>query len=266
MAVTVRTLSGQVPAAQVVVLRHAVGLVAMTSWFISQRKVPELRRPGLLLLRGLLGGGAVLTYFIAIEKLGAAAATVLNYISPVYAALWAALFLKERAGKLAFAGLGLATVGAVLVTLASTRHSPGAASLAGAVAGLISGVLGGAAMTTVKAARGDADAATVFLAFTVVGLLIGLPGALPAWVPLTGALWVKVVAIGFLAVAGQLLFTTGMGFTSATVGSATTQLVPVLAWGMAIFVLGEPVLPLAVGGALLCVGGVLLGMLPRFQR
>jgi hypothetical protein len=42
-----------------------------------------------------------------------------------------------------------------------------------------------------------------------------------------------------------LLFTLGMGFTSASAGSATTQLVPVLAWILGITVLAEPVVETA---------------------
>jgi drug/metabolite transporter (DMT)-like permease len=52
-----------------------------------------------------------------------------------------------------------------------------------------------------------------------------------------------------------------MGHTSATVGSATTQLMPALAWTLAIGWLHEPVAPLAVFGAALCVGGVATGAL-----
>jgi drug/metabolite transporter (DMT)-like permease len=65
--------------------------------------------------------------------------------------------------------------------------------------------------------------------------------------------------MGLLSVGGQLLFTSGMGFTSATAGSATTQLVPVLAWGLGLVVLDEPLRPLSALGALLCITGVLLG-------
>ena len=83
----------------------------------------------------------------------------------------------------------------------------------------------------------------------------------PGWVPLEGALLPLALLMGLLSVGGQLLFTYGMGFTTATSGSATTQLVPVLAWFFGVTLLSEPVLPLSALGAVLCVGGVLLGAL-----
>lgn len=266
MAVLSRTLAGRVPAAEQVVVRHAIGLAVIALVFAARRQVPVLKRPGLLALRGVLGGGAVLAYFVAIERLGAAPATVLNYISPVFAALWAAAFLGERPSRTMFLGLVLATGGAALVTLASGDFTTLSSSAVGALAGLASALLGGAAMATVKAAREDADAFTIFLAFSVLGLAMGVPFAAAHWVPLGGAELATGALIGALAVAGQLLFTWGMGHTTATAGSATTQLVPVFAWTMAIGLLGEPVRPLAFAGALLCVAGVLVGVVRRGNR
>lgn len=266
MAVLARTLSAEVPAAELVVIRHAVGLVAMAALFVAQRRRPSTTRPWLLFLRGFLGGGAVLCYFYAIHSLGAAPATVLNYIAPVYAAVWAALFLKERATRLVLVGLVIATVGAVLVTVSTGDFDGRGAPPVGAFAGILAGLFGGAAMATIKAVREDTDSATVFLSFCAVGLLMAAPFAVPQWVPLSGSTLAVALLIGLLAVAGQLLFTWGMGFTSATTGSATTQLVPVFAWVLALGWLHERVTSLAVVGAVLCVGGVLLGMAGRSGR
>ncbi len=264
MAVLARTLAGAVPAPQQVTVRHLVGLGAMALYFAARRRTPQLRRPGLLFLRGFFGGGAVLLYFVAIERLGAAPATVLSYVSPVWAAVWAAVFLGERPTRRLLVGLALATGGAALVTAATGDFSRLTASTWGALAGVGSGVFGGAAMATVKAVREDADAGTVFLAFCVVGLGMSAPLAAPGWVALAGPTLLAAVAVGALALSGQLLFTWGMGHTTATAGSATTQLVPALAWLFTALFLEEPLEPLAAAGALLCIGGVLLGLIrPR---
>jgi drug/metabolite transporter (DMT)-like permease len=118
-------------------------------------------------------------------------------------------------------------------------------------------------MATVKAAREDADAPTVFLSLCCVGLVMSAPIAAQHWVPLEGRLLAACIGMALLALMGQMLFTWGMGHTTATSGSAMTQLVPVFAWMLAIGGLGERVQPLAVVGAVLCVGGVLAGLLFR---
>lgn len=260
MAVVARTLADRVPASELVVIRHAVGLIAMAAYFLARRRPPSLARPGLLFLRGFFGGGAVLTYFYAIHELGAAPATVLNYISPVYAAVWAALFLSERPSRMTIVGLVLATLGATLVTLSTASLSSFTGSGLGALSGIASGLFGGAAMATIKAVREDNDPFTVFLAFCVVGLAMSAPFAIRSYVPLEGATLAIALLVGVLAIVGQVLFTWGMGLTSATAGSATTQLVPAFAWVLALTWLGERVTALAVVGAVCCVGGVLLGM------
>lgn len=225
-----------------------------------QRRTPDLRQWRLLLLRGLFGGVAVVTYFFAIERLGAAPATVLNYSSPIYAAVFAAWFLGETTTRLKRLALLVATSGAALVAFSSGSSAHPLVPDVGAIAGVLSAVAGGAAMTVIRRLRDDTDALTIFLAFCVVGLVVSLPLAAPHWVPLDGRALGICLAVGVLSIAGQLIFTYGMGFTSATAGSATTQLVPAVAWVLALGWLGEPVTALGVTGAVLCVGGVLLGV------
>jgi drug/metabolite transporter (DMT)-like permease len=116
-------------------------------------------------------------------------------------------------------------------------------------------------MTSMRKLRDDTDAVSIFFAFCVVGFALSAPLAAPQWVPLEGGTFGVCVAVGVLSIIGQLLFTYGMGFTSATAGSATTQLVPVVAWVLSLGWLHEPVTALGVLGALACVGGVLLGVI-----
>lgn len=262
MAVLTRLLAGQVPSAQIATVRFAVGVVGCGFLFLGQRSLPQLGQWRLLGLRGLLGAVAVVTYFFAIERLGAAAATVLNYSSPIYAAAFAAWFLGETSTPLRRLGLVVATSGAVVVTLSTGSVEKPLVPDVGAIAGFISAIAGGASMTAIRRLRDDTGATTVFFAFCVVGFWVSLPLAAPGWVPLSGSALFISLAVGLLSIVGQLLFTWGMGFTSATAGSATTQLVPAVAWTLALGWLGEPVTGLGVVGALLCVSGVLLGVVP----
>lgn len=265
MAVLARHLSKDVPSAQLSFLRFVIGAVMMGAWFVLRRRGPQVHRPGLLFLRGLFGSAAVLTYFVAIQRLGSGPATVLNYCSPIYAALFASLFLRERPTGAMRLGLGIATVGAILVSVATGEFATPTNPGLGGLAGLASGILGGAAITVVRSLRSNTstptDSPTVFFAFSAVGLVVSAPFVAQRWVPLDGALLPLCVLMGVLSVGGQLLFTYGMGFTSATQGSAITQLVPVLAWVLGVGLLSEPIVPLSAFGALLCISGVVFGAL-----
>jgi drug/metabolite transporter (DMT)-like permease len=259
MAVLARSLSLEVPPHQLSFLRFLVGTVVMATYFGATRQAPDLRHKSRLLLRGLFGTGAVLAYFTAISRLGAGPATVLNYCSPIAAAVFAAVFLKEQPTGMTRLGLLFATLGAALVSAATGEIRFGELPGFGILAGVASSIFGGAAITVIRSLRHDTNAQTVFSAFSVVGLLCTAPLASRSWVQLDARLWTLGIVMGLLSVCGQFLFTLGMGFTTATAGSATTQLVPVLSWVLSVSVLGEPVKALSLSGALLCVGGVLVG-------
>ncbi len=263
MAILAKSVSATLPSSQIVAVRFFVGILGAGVLFGAARHGPDLRRWRLLLARGFFGGLAVTCYFFAIAQLGAGPATLLNYLAPVYASVFAAVLFKERPGLVLYLGLALATVGGVLVT-AGTGFTAVGPTL-GALAGVAAGVLGGASMTGVHALRKDTDATTVFFAFCVVGFAVSAPIAAAQWAPLTPALTGRLLLIGVLSLAAQMLFSYGMGFTTATRGSATTQLIPVVTWAASALMLGEWPRAVSLAGALMCLAGVLIGLLPRHR-
>jgi len=263
MAVLTRTLTPVVPSSQIVAARFFIGILGAGAVFILARRTPNLRRWPLLLMRGFFGGLAVLCYFFAISNLGAGPATMLNYLSPVYAAVFAGVILRERPGRWLYLGLGLSTLGAVLVTAGTGAFEHPLHPGLGALAGLASGIFGGASMTGVHALRRDTDATTVFFAFCFVGFVLAAPVASVGWVALEGMTLVRVLGIGVLSFAAQLLFSYGMGFTSASRGSVMTQLTPVVTWVLSIALLDAWPDLVTFAGALLCLGGVLVTLIPR---
>jgi drug/metabolite transporter (DMT)-like permease len=260
MAVVAKAANTSLPAGEVVLLRWLVGLLGCGLIFIARRRGPTLKPLGLLLLRGILGSLAALLYFHGIEALGVAPATVLNYCSPVYAALFAALFLNEPAGPRVGFGLFLALVGTILVTLSTAptgRWEPSVAALGA----FVSGIIGGAAIAVVRAVRrAETDAVSVLFVLCSVGMLTSAPSAITHWKVLTIASVGGAVAVGLLALVAQLLMTSGLAHTTTARGAATIQLVPTLAWLGSLVLLDEPASALAAAGTLLCVTGVLLGV------
>lgn len=256
MALCVRMLAKQVPAPQVALLRFLVGLLAMAAWYGARRRRPDVPRLKLWVARGILGGGAVFFYFLAIERLEVGPATVLNYSSPLYAAVFAAFFLKERLTRAVVLGILLASFGSALVAMSA---SGGHLALGtGALCGMLSALLGGAAMTTVRGLRRDTSPGSIYVSFCLFGGIWALPFCAGRWVPLDGRALTLVLAVGGLSIAAQLVFTYGFRYVTAAKGSATTQLTSAFTWLLGVTVLGESLLPLAVLGAVLCVGGVLI--------
>jgi drug/metabolite transporter (DMT)-like permease len=259
MAVLARFVSPRMSVGQLVLIRMATGAAVMGGYYLALRRRPDIPRPIPWALRGLFGGGAVFFYFIAIERLQVGPATVLNYSSPVYAAILAALFLGEAVTLPIATGIAIATFGSGMVALASGTGTHWLDP--GALCGMVSAFLGGAAMATIRGLRRDTSAASIFFSFCLFGVLWSLPFALPTWRALDAATWALAIAVGLLALGAQLLLTHAFAYVGAAQGSVATQLTPAFSWILGVLWLHESVAPLALVGALICVGGVALGSL-----
>lgn len=265
MAVGVRTLAGELATGQIVLIRFLVGLVFLGVMFGATGTRPRFTRTGLWALRGILGGAAVYLYFIAIEQIAVGPATLLNYTSPVFAALFASSFLRERLSANVLAGVLVATVGAALVIWSTVDLRQPFVFGIGVWAGIASAVCGGGAMTVIKALRHDTDSATVFFSFCLFGALIAAPLAALDWRPISpNALFIAFL-VGLASAVAQMLFTYAFAFTSAASGSAATQLTPAFSWVLGVALLDEHTSLLAIVGAVICVAGVILGAAGRWK-
>lgn len=81
----------------------------------SSLALPCRRRKALLLLRGVLGLGAVSTLYWSVQLLPLADAAVLNFLAPVFVAALAPLALHELPSRGVLLAIALAVLGVVLV-------------------------------------------------------------------------------------------------------------------------------------------------------
>ncbi|WP_224367356.1 DMT family transporter [Hyalangium versicolor] len=259
MALFARMLSGQLSVGQVVCARFVAGLVFLAIYFPALRRKPRFGHFGLWSLRGIFGGASVYLYFLCIDRLAVGPAVLLNACWPIYGSIFGFFFLKERVSGHLLGGLILATLGAGLVIWGTSLETPALSFGVGAWAGMFSAVFSGAAVVALRALRNETDAATVFLSFCVFGLLFGLPFALSDWRPITPSMAWLLLGVGVSSTAGQMLFTYAMGYVTTALGGVGSQMTPAFSWMLGALVLAEPVAPLALLGASVCVGGVLWG-------
>ncbi len=261
MAVAARAASAELPAAELVVVRFAIvtaGLLGLVAAGRARIRPVNLK---LLALRGLFGGAAVLLYFVALGRCrDAGTAALLNNTSPLFTQVFAALFLGERPGVRLAAGSVAAATGVAL-----TLSAPGAALPAlgwGEAAGLLSAVLSGLAVVTIRAARATDDAPTILFAFSIAGLLLALPFAVPGWRGASAHAWGLAAVVGLTSLFAQLLMTHAFGLLSAGRGALFQQLTPVFTFALGVLVLHEPLLPHAAAGAALTLAAVAFAAWP----
>lgn len=263
MAVATRAASQEHGAAQIAFVRFALNLAGVGLWAWLQPGRMRATRPVLLFLRGLFGGSAVLLYFTAIGNLGAGLGTLLNYTFPLWATVFAALFLGERIGGRLLVGMALATGGLVVVVgpgqLSDAVQGLGDPAVRwGLLAGVVSSVLAGAATTVVRAVRQTDSALAVFGAFCLVGAIVCLPGAVADWRPVStwsGAMLLLAAGLSFVA---QMMFTYALKYVQVGAGALTTQLTVVASYGFAAVFLGEAIGAGVLLGGAMTMAGVLL--------
>lgn len=238
--------------AETVFARFFLGLFFIAAICIARKRFLTTQQPGILLLRGLLGGTAVLLYFTSIQNSGAARGTLLNYTYPVWANLFS-VFLGRRPSAWFWLGLAVALLGLWLLIVPESGWGSAPFGI-GEASGMASAFLSGAAVLTVKQLRKTDETLTILASFSVCGLLLSLfffEGNSLALLLAPEALLLG-IAVAVIAFFGHLFFT--RGYRGMTVQNATvlSLSVPVVAAFVGVALLGERL------SARLVLGGFLI--------
>jgi drug/metabolite transporter (DMT)-like permease len=255
-AVLVRLATrGGMNGGQVTLVRFAVGLAAVVGIFAARPGTFQPRRKWLLASRGGFGGISALLYFLAIERIPAGEATLLNNTFPIWAVLLSLFLLNERPTIHLLVALALASAGVFLV-LGGGGVQLGLGT--GELVAVISGVSGGAAVTSIRALRAShTNAFTIFFSFAVGGLLVAIPFAFDAW-PTTPLPWIATLGVGVVAFLAQLFMTEAYGALSVPEAAVWQNLTPIASYLWAL-TLGESMGWSTVLGVLLGVAGIVYG-------
>ncbi|HSN90565.1 MAG TPA: DMT family transporter [Anaeromyxobacteraceae bacterium] len=254
MLARLATRPGGMDGGQVTFARFAFGALAMGALFVVRPGTFRPVRWGLLASRGLFGGLAALLYFLAIQRIPAGEATLLNNTFPIWAVVLSLFLLDERPTVHLGIALAVASAGVFLVLGGRLeRLSPGP----GEGLAILSAMLGGAAVTSIRALRATDNSPTIFFAFAVGGLLVSTPWAFGAW-PSGVVPWAAALGVGLVALLAQLLMTEAYGTLSVPEAALWQQLTPAASYLWALS-LGEPITAGTVVGVALGVAGIVYG-------
>jgi drug/metabolite transporter (DMT)-like permease len=245
----VKHIGSDIPAAQAAFLRYVLGLVFLLPMIRPIMAAHlSLRQKKLFWARGVVHTLAVILWFFAMARIPIAEVTAMNYLSPVYVTLGAALFLGERLPPRRLAAVVLALIGAMIIL------RPGIKTVEiGHLAMLATAVFFAAGYLIAKQLSGEVSAAVVvgMLSITVtVGLA---PFAIAVWVtPTLEQLgWLFLVAC--LATAGHYSMTLAFAAAPLTVTQPVTFLQ--LVWAV---LLGAVVFGEAIDGWVIFGGAVIM--------
>ncbi|HEX5043013.1 MAG TPA: DMT family transporter [Candidatus Polarisedimenticolaceae bacterium] len=220
---------------QAVVLSRGLLMTLVFVLLARRRGIPLLgRRPGVLLLRGLLGYGALSCYFWSVQHLPLGDAVLLQYSHPIFVALLAPLVLREHTGPVQLTLVAVALGGVALIV-----HPTGALRSA-ALVGVLGSMLSGVAYLTIRQLARTEHPLTIVVWFPLASLVPALiatlragPSALPRDVSeVAGHLLVTASAL-----LGQIALTFGLSRAGAARATAVTLTGPVfgMLFGYALF-------------------------------
>jgi drug/metabolite transporter (DMT)-like permease len=271
MSVFVKAVGGRIPVAEVVLARSLVSLVLSLLMLRQAGLSPWGNRRWLLVLRGVIGTGALLCVFAALAQLPLAPATVLQYLQPTFTALLAWLLLGERVGMRIVLAALLGWLAVVLLTspadlsgllgpLAATLlgRSGAPLPLTGVLLALAGALLSACAYVSVRALGRSEHPLVIVFYFPLVGLVLTLPAVIAQPVLPSATEGLALVGVGLFTQLGQIGVTNGLlGLPAARATAMSYGQVPLAAlWGWWFF--REPLDPdTALAGALVLAATLL---------
>ena len=253
------------PVGEVLFLRSLSSLVAfgMVMLPVTGLSVFLTARPRDHILRGLSQSISQLALLLAFSLMPLAGAVAINFSSPLFAALVAIVWLKERAGWVRGIALVIGFLGVLIVT------NPGANSLTlGALFALINAVMYGSVTVAVRGMTRTESANTLVMwQLTVLAFF-------HSFLLLFGWRWPSAIdgamlfGTGFINAVGQWFWTRALHLAPAAAVTPFYYLMLVWALAIGFLVWGDvPTLSLLAGSAIVVATGLFLFLREaRLQR
>jgi drug/metabolite transporter (DMT)-like permease len=189
----------------------------------------------LVVMRGLIGGFAIICFYITIVKLGAGRAIVINLTYPMFATVIAAIWLKEKVRVATRVWLMVALAGLVIfLSDGNFALTPSGYDLLGILGSLAAGWV----VVIIRKLRHEEHPATIYGAQAFCSLLLGLPFL--GKVPELPSVSLAFLAVGAVVVTfGQLIMTSAYQRLSIAHGASLQMTLPIATAVGAFFFFGE---------------------------
>ena len=248
----VKFVDGRVPAAQAAFLRYALGLVLLIP-MLHKLRLSVLTKSNLILLgaRGIVHGIAVNLWFYAMAVIPMADVTAMNYMTPVYVTIGAALFLGETLALRRIIAIGVALIGAFIIL------RPGFRDVSSGHLAMLATSLGFAGSYLIaKRVSGFLHPSVVVVALSILVTIVLAPLAVWVWVPTSFVDVALLFAVACFATLGHYTMTLAFAAAPVTVTQPVTflQLIWAVATGAIVF--GEAVDLWVVFGAVLIMSAI----------
>ena len=182
---------------------RSLGTLVLTFFLLRSRKISIVpNQPKLLILRGVVGVTSMYLFFLGIHFIPIGSAVTIRYIAPLFGAVLAVYFLKERIFPLQWFFYVVAFFGVVLI-----KGFDATITLFG-VAVVLGAAFFSAIVYIVISKIGKQDhPLLVVLFFMGIATLTGLIGSINHFILPSGYEWLLLLFLGFFVFFGQYYMT-----------------------------------------------------------
>lgn len=266
MAACVKAASTDVPPGQAVFFRSFFAIPVIVAWLALRGELAtglRAQNPWKHVTRGVIGTGAMAFSFAGLALLPLSEVKAIQYATPLFVVVLAAIFLGERvrAVRLTAVALGMAGVLMILWPRLSSFSAEAASSklALGALLVLCGSMCAAIVQVFVRRmVETEATAAIVFW-FSVTASVLSLATIPFGWAMPTPGTAALLVAAGLFGGVGQILTTSAYRFADASVVSPFEYASMLLAVAIGYVFFAELPTPQMLGGAVLVIAaGVLI--------
>ncbi|MGB5983034.1 MAG: DMT family transporter [Nonlabens sp.] len=240
---------------QIVFFRSSMTLVFLTA-YLRHQKIDLFGNEKLLLwLRGIFGTISLILFFISLGYLKVGMAVVLRYLSPIFAAIMAVIWLKEQIKPLQWLFFGLAFSGVLMI-----KGVDGSVNTVGLVLILISAFFLGLVFVTISKIGKRDHPIVIINYFMLTGVIVGGLVCLFDWKTPVGMEWLQLIAIGVVSFTGQIFMTKAFQIASTNQVAPIKYLEVVFTVIMGATLFTEVYTLWALAGMFLVIAGLILNI------
>ena len=224
-------------------------------------KVPiRGNNPGMLLLRAVIGLISLACFFIVIQRIPLGSAISIRYLGPIFGAILAYYFLKEKIKPLQWLSFIIAFTGVVVLKGFDIRIDTLSLILI-----IISAVTVGGVFTLLRYLGTREHFLTIINYFMFISVVVSLC-FITQWRMPIGIEWFPVISVGITGLIGQIFMTRAFSMEAASVLAPFKYMELVYALLIGFFFFGETYSFFAFTGIFLIISGMLLNIYAKQKQ
>lgn len=244
-----------------VVFFRAFGTFAFVFPYMLYNKVSIIgKHPKVLLLRGVVGVISLATFFWALQRIPLGSAISIRYLGPIFGAILAFYFLKEKVNWLQWLSFGIAFSGVIVLKGFDIRIDYLSLALV-----LISAVFVGMVFVLIRYLSNKEHFLTIINYFMATSITVSL-FFIPYWRMPVGSEWYSVIGIGILGLIGQVFMTKAFQTEETSVLAPFKYMELVWALVMGYFFFMETYSWLPLLGIVLIIFGMLVNVYAKNRK